>query len=296
MHSEQVPDLYAVMHLAPDCTEDEIKAQWRHFARVFHPDANAGDPWYEEEFKKLEAAYEVLGHPDRRAEYDQARVFMAPVAQEYEKMPASHVVYDDRHGAEPYRGAIADESPAVATRRTRGVVAALLIVFVLMVVSIIRAVHGEHPAVPESEQVIEGSTIVQPQYVPALDPQILAQQEGLQARLNAVRPAIEGLIGNGQRTLSLMDSQDKRDAIAKLGWTPPVERQCDEAAIRADIGELQFRSADLEQQIGQMGTAAGANPDTIRQDLDAITLPRQPLANDITLAERDLRHEAGAPR
>jgi len=61
-----VRDLYEVLGVSQDATEDDIKKAYRRKARELHPDTG-GDP---EEFKELTAAYEVLKNPEARANYD----------------------------------------------------------------------------------------------------------------------------------------------------------------------------------------------------------------------------------
>lgn len=64
-------DLYAVLGVKPDATEDEIRRAYRKMARKHHPDVNPGDAGAEERFKKLSAAFEVLSNPEKRALYDE---------------------------------------------------------------------------------------------------------------------------------------------------------------------------------------------------------------------------------
>ncbi len=59
-------DLYEVLGVARDATEDDIKRAYRKRARSSHPDAG-GD---EDEFKSITHAYEVLSDRERRARYD----------------------------------------------------------------------------------------------------------------------------------------------------------------------------------------------------------------------------------
>ena len=63
-------DLYGLLGVAPDATDDEIKRAYRQRARELHPDANGGDPESEARFKEVSFAYEVLRDPERRARYD----------------------------------------------------------------------------------------------------------------------------------------------------------------------------------------------------------------------------------
>ena len=62
-------DLYEVIGVSRDATEEEIKKAFRKQARKLHPDVNKS-PNAEEEFKELNEAYDVLSDPNKRAYYD----------------------------------------------------------------------------------------------------------------------------------------------------------------------------------------------------------------------------------
>jgi DnaJ-class molecular chaperone len=49
---------------------EEIKKAYRKLAKKFHPDVNVGDNLFEEIFKELYNAYEILSDPQRRNIYD----------------------------------------------------------------------------------------------------------------------------------------------------------------------------------------------------------------------------------
>jgi molecular chaperone DnaJ len=70
-------DYYAVLGLQKGATEKEITRAYRALAKKHHPDANAGNKESEERFKDVSAAYDVLGDPPKRKEYDEVRA-MAP--------------------------------------------------------------------------------------------------------------------------------------------------------------------------------------------------------------------------
>ena len=68
-------DLYSVLGVDKKASPDEIKKAYRKLARQYHPDRNNGDSKSEERFKEISAAYDVLGDPDKRKQYDRGTLF-----------------------------------------------------------------------------------------------------------------------------------------------------------------------------------------------------------------------------
>ena len=66
-------DPYATLGLDRRCTTVQIRAAYRLLARRHHPDVNEGSPEATARLQALNAAYEILGDPERRREHDLAR-------------------------------------------------------------------------------------------------------------------------------------------------------------------------------------------------------------------------------
>lgn len=64
-------DLYAVLGVSRDASDEDLRKAYRKLARKHHPDLNPGDAAAEARFKKISAAYEVLSKPEKRALYDE---------------------------------------------------------------------------------------------------------------------------------------------------------------------------------------------------------------------------------
>src|ERR1700722_19235322 len=63
-------DYYKVLGVPETATDKDIGKAYRKLAKQYHPDANPGS---EDRFKEISAAYDVLGDPAKRKEYDEVR-------------------------------------------------------------------------------------------------------------------------------------------------------------------------------------------------------------------------------
>jgi len=66
-------DYYRVLGVPATAAEKDVTTAYRKLAKKLHPDANPGDSTAEDRFKDVAAAYDVLGDPAKRKEYDEAR-------------------------------------------------------------------------------------------------------------------------------------------------------------------------------------------------------------------------------
>ncbi|GIV00621.1 MAG: chaperone protein DnaJ [Actinomycetota bacterium] len=71
-------DLYEILGVPRDATQEEIKRAYRRLARQYHPDVNPSAD-AEERFKEIAAAYEILSDPEKRAQYDRYGQGLGPM-------------------------------------------------------------------------------------------------------------------------------------------------------------------------------------------------------------------------
>lgn len=67
-------DPYAILGVPRNASEDEIKKAYRARAKALHPDLHPDDKKKAEEFKRVSAAFEILGDRERRARYDRGEI------------------------------------------------------------------------------------------------------------------------------------------------------------------------------------------------------------------------------
>jgi molecular chaperone DnaJ len=66
-------DYYRVLGVSDTASQKDIRSAFRKLSRQYHPDANPDDRAAEERFKEVSAAYDVVGDPEKRKEYDEVR-------------------------------------------------------------------------------------------------------------------------------------------------------------------------------------------------------------------------------
>ncbi|KAG8534132.1 uncharacterized protein KY384_000976 [Bacidia gigantensis] len=71
-------DLYKILGVANDASDNDIKKAYRKLAIVHHPDKNPGDEGAAERFKDIGEAYETLSDSQKRAKYDSGEDLIDP--------------------------------------------------------------------------------------------------------------------------------------------------------------------------------------------------------------------------
>lgn len=67
-------DPYQILGVAKTASQDDIRKAYRKLAKELHPDLRPGDKSAEERFKKVSAAYAVIGDADQRARFDRGEI------------------------------------------------------------------------------------------------------------------------------------------------------------------------------------------------------------------------------
>ncbi|MCK9426466.1 MAG: DnaJ domain-containing protein [Ignavibacteriaceae bacterium] len=63
-------DLYYILGLSKSATIKEIREAFYKLSKKFHPDVNFGDKFFEQRFKDILEAYEILSDDEKRKNYD----------------------------------------------------------------------------------------------------------------------------------------------------------------------------------------------------------------------------------
>jgi DnaJ-class molecular chaperone len=67
-------DLYQELGVVRGAGAEDIRKSFRKLAKELHPDRNPGDKKSEERFKRISAAFDILGDPEKKAKYDRGEI------------------------------------------------------------------------------------------------------------------------------------------------------------------------------------------------------------------------------
>ncbi|RIA56832.1 DnaJ C-terminal domain-containing protein [Dichotomicrobium thermohalophilum] len=67
-------DLYSELGVSRNASDEEIRKAYRSLAKEHHPDLHPGDKQAEDKFKRISAAFAILGDPEKRRRYDAGEI------------------------------------------------------------------------------------------------------------------------------------------------------------------------------------------------------------------------------
>lgn len=76
---------YETLGVAPNASQDDIRKAYRKAAKETHPDLNPGKPEAEERFKKINAAYDIIGDEAKRKRFDAGEIDEAGAERQPER-------------------------------------------------------------------------------------------------------------------------------------------------------------------------------------------------------------------
>lgn len=131
-------DLYAVLHVLPAATQQEISRSYRRLLRAHHPDLQPDDqpegtaPAAAGELHLIMHAYAILGNPRDRADYDRVRAARGNANTDPGSPAGGHVIpvrIRSRH-TPPFPHDAASGSPLYGTSRRSDDLEELLMAFI----------------------------------------------------------------------------------------------------------------------------------------------------------------------
>lgn len=84
-------DPYRTLGVERQATDGEIRAAFRRLAKECHPDVHPGDQTAVDRFKKISAAYDILGDPEKRRQFDRGEIdAMGESRRTYQRQRSAH--------------------------------------------------------------------------------------------------------------------------------------------------------------------------------------------------------------
>ena len=70
-------DPYTELGVSRSASADEVRRSFRKLAKEFHPDRNPDNAKSEERFKRVTAAFDILGDVEKRKKFDRGEMRQA---------------------------------------------------------------------------------------------------------------------------------------------------------------------------------------------------------------------------
>ena len=101
--------LYDILGVRSSASNEEIKIAYKKLAKQYHPDKNAGSAWHEEQFKRINQAYQILSNTGKRKHYDNIK--------EYESFQSRNTKPTSPRNSEPVRNTTYTKRPTSAKKK-----------------------------------------------------------------------------------------------------------------------------------------------------------------------------------
>jgi DnaJ-class molecular chaperone len=99
MSFQMAEDPYKVLGVPRTATDEEIRRAYRKLAKELHPDLNPTSPASaEERFKKVSGAYDIVGDPEKRKQYDRGEIDANGEQRRYQRAHAGGSPFGGRTG------------------------------------------------------------------------------------------------------------------------------------------------------------------------------------------------------
>ena len=141
-----IKNFYQVLGVDSNATYEVIKKAHRKHAAKLHPDKHDGDKFFEEKFKEIQEAYEVLSDEFKRAAYDKTfkQQYVEASASSNSENKTNHhqqaqpkqeqKSYDDTKTKSTYQPPPTKPIDEKGSKRTRNIVIGLITGFLFFVI------------------------------------------------------------------------------------------------------------------------------------------------------------------
>jgi DnaJ-like protein len=222
------PGLYAVLHLDPSASDSEIQTTYRRMAARLRADGSNDN----QALKQLNMAYEVLGNPVRRAEYDRLRLSQslspgAPTPIRPGSKASTRITRRrrPRHAVQPRYAGLGDVLVVLSVVGLAVLAGLLLIPRLSINLSALNALQNVLPISNTSRRVIDTTVTAVPTAAATATPLpgVAARFNGTTINVSNPQPAI-----NGPETVAVHLVRDGRPAANFDVWATVKYRTVEE--------------------------------------------------------------------